>query len=303
MVIKANTIQSQVVKARVGQQNVSRVLSNATAPPVRLIDLSDVNSALRDQDGLILVWDLPTQSFIMTSVIDSSSTTIEGIAYFTNVEESTSTTTGAVVVSGGVGIGGSVNIGGGATIIDDVTLSSSLTLDGGVNDRLTVGIGASFQDIVVTGFSTFSSDVDINAFVSILNGAQIDGNTLLQRLTVSENATFNSTVDINATVNIDAADIDLLEVGVTTTTDLYVTGITSTKNINAVGFVSVTEGLYYDNEYDGPNGVAFFDNTGKLIGAASTESAIDTSNYILTTLETAGIGTPVWTSTIDGGEY
>jgi hypothetical protein len=43
--IKASTlVASPTVKARVGQQNVTRVLSNASSPPAKLIDLNDVNS-------------------------------------------------------------------------------------------------------------------------------------------------------------------------------------------------------------------------------------------------------------------
>ena len=73
------------IKARVGSQNTVRVLSNASSPPTRLTNLADINTDLKTQDGMILVWDLPTQTFIMTGVIDSSSTTIGGISYFTKL--------------------------------------------------------------------------------------------------------------------------------------------------------------------------------------------------------------------------
>ena len=294
-------VGSNTVKARVGPQNAVRVLSNASSPPVNLIDLNDVNSDLRDQDGLLLVWDLPSQSFIMTSVIDSSSTTIEGIAYFTNTEGSTLPTNGAIVVSGGVGIGENLNVGGDLTVTGITTFNNDVNINAG---EFTVSVGSSFTDIVVSGFSTFLSDVDIDAFVSILNGASISGTTSVETLNVSQNSTFEGVVEIEntaviETANITDANITTLNVsGISTLNDLDING-----DLNVVGFISVTEGLYYDDEYDGPNGIAFFDNNGKLTGAASTESAIDTSNYILTTLETAGIGTPVWTSTIDGGEY
>lgn len=294
-------VGSNTVKARVGPQNAVRVLSNASSPPVNLIDLNDVNSDLRDQDGLLLVWDLPSQTFIMTSVIDSSSTTIEGIAYFTNTEGSTLPTNGAIVVSGGVGIGENLNVGGDLTVTGITTFNNNVNINAG---EFTVNVGAAFTDIVVSGFSTFLSDVDIDAFVSILNGASISGTTSVETLNVSQNSTFEGVVEIEntaviETANITDANITTLNVsGISTLNDLDING-----DLNVVGFISVTEGLYYDDEYDGPNGIAFFDNNGKLTGAASTESAIDTSNYILTTLETAGIGTPVWTSTIDGGEY
>jgi len=299
-------VGSQKIRARVGSQNVVSVLSNASSPPSNLIDLRDVNSTFKTEDGMILVWDLPSQKFIMTSVIDSSSSTIGGIAYYTNTTDNIlgDPNSGAVQIDGGVGI----------------------------NKNLTVG-----NALTVTGLSTFSSNVDINASVDISNDVVVGGG-----LTVNGTSEFigsaifrGGTIEIGDSVSDDinvsgefisnlvpntdnTYDLGItsqrwrngLFSGLVTTTNLYVSGISTFANnldisgdLNIVGFVSVTEGLYYDNEYDGPNGIAFFDNNGKLTGAASTESAIDTSNYILTTLETAGIGTPVWTSTIDGGEY
>ena len=294
------------IRARVGSQNVVRVLSNASSPPSNLIDLRDVNSDFKTEDGMILVWDLPSQKFIMTSVIDSSSSTIGGIAYYTNTTDNIlgDPNSGAVQIDGGVGI----------------------------NKNLTVGSGLN-----VFGLSTFSSNVDINASVDISNdvvvggGLTVNGTSEFIGSAIFRGGTIGIGDSVSDDINVSGEFISNLvpntdntyDLGITsqrwrnglfsglvTTTNLYVSGISTFANnldisgdLNIVGFVSVTEGLYYDNEYDGPNGIAFFDNNGKLTGAASTESAIDTSNYILTTLETAGIGTPVWTSTIDGGEY
>ena len=171
------------IKARVGSQNVVRVLSNASAPPSTLINLTDVNSNLKTIDGMILVWDLPTQTFIMTSVIDSSSLSIGGTTFYTNTTDN---------------------------ILGDVD-TGALQIDGGVGIAKNLSIGSS---------------------------------------------------------------------------------------------LFAKQSLFYDTgNFYSPNGVAYFDNSGKLVSGLSTESAVSTSNYILTTLEIAGIGTPVWTSTIDGGEY
>ena len=297
------------IKARVGSQNTVRVLSNASSPPTKILDLTDINGNLKTQDGMILVWDLPTQTFIMTSVIDSSSTTIEGIAYFTNTEDSTLPTNGALVVSGGVGVGKNLNVGAGLSI---------------------------------SGISTFASDLDINAAVDILNGLNVGedlyvGNDLYVSgvSTFIGNATFRGgTIGIGDSVTDDinvggefvsnlvpntdnAYDLGTTEQrwrdgkfsGLVTSTNLFVTGLSTfignqnlTGNLSITGFASVTEGLYYDiGDFDGPNGIAYFDNTGKLIGAASTESPIATSNYILTTEDVTNV--PVWTSTIDGGVF
>lgn len=90
--------------------------------------------------------------------------------------------------------------------------------------------------------------------------------------------------------------------GITTTFELDVIGVTTFRGDLFVGAdLYVREYLIYDQYFDGPNGIGYFDNDGKLIGAASTENAIDTSNFILTTVEPTGI--PTWTSIIDGGEY
>jgi len=297
------------IKARVGSQNTVRVLSNASSPPTKILDLTDINGNLKTQDGMILVWDLPTQTFIMTSVIDSSSTTIEGIVYFTNTEDSTLPTNGALVVSGGVGVSKNLNVGAGLSI---------------------------------SGISTFASDLDINAAVDILNGLNVGedlyvGNDLYVSgvSTFIGNATFRGgTIGIGDSVTDDinvggefvsnlvpntdnAYDLGTTEQrwrdgkfsGLVTSTNLFVTGLSTfignqnlTGNLSITGFASVTEGLYYDiGDFDGPNGIAYFDNTGKLIGAASTESPIATSNYILTTEDVTNV--PVWTSTIDGGVF
>ena len=106
-----------------------------------LLNLNDVNSTLKTRDGMILVWDLATETFYMTDTIDSSSLNITGIVTFSNTTNSTAPTNGALVIDGGIGIGKAVNIGG---------------------------------NISVAGLSTFSSNVDINAAVDILNGLTVN---------------------------------------------------------------------------------------------------------------------------------
>lgn len=75
--------------------------------------------------------------------------------------------------------------------------------------------------------------------------------------------------------------------------------VTVNDNLSVVGFITSSQGVYYLNNFDGPNGVAFFDNNGKLVSSASTESSISTTTYILT----IDNNVPVWSSSIDGGTY
>jgi len=231
MAVRALTVNQSPIKARVGPQNATRILTNATSPPTKLINLDDVDNTFQS-DGLILVWDLPSRQFLMTSVIDSASTTIEGIAYFTNTENSFDSTSGALIVSGGVGISKDLNVGLGLT---------------------------------VTGVSVFKSSVDIEGAVEILNNLSVLGVT-----------TFTNEVNIVNDAN-----------------------ITGTLAVN--GLISTTDGLYYETaDVNDPNGIAYFDTTGKLITSPNTSAATNTSNYILTTDPS---DLPIWTTTIDGGEF
>lgn len=187
------------INDRIGSQNVIRVLSNAAAPPSNLIDLTDVDSTLRTQDGLILVWDLPTQTFIMTSVIDKSLSVL-GIVTFANTTQSNLPTNGALIVSGGVGIGKNLNVGGSVSIVGITTFSSDLDINASVdilNDLViqsnlkSIGFTTLSSDggitttggdlyvgksLLVSGISTFASDLDINAAVDILNQLNVQGN-------------------------------------------------------------------------------------------------------------------------------
>jgi hypothetical protein len=414
---------------------------------------------------MILVWDLPSESFIMTSRIDSSLTTIEGIAYFTNTEDSTSTTTGALIVSGGVGIAKNLNVGGNleitgistfssdvdinaaVNILNDLVVSGTTQVSGvtsftdttqntlgnvntgsvqfdggiGVEKNLTVGGGVYVgEKSEFIGVATFRSAIDgdggadisggettlSSATVSDLTNNRIvisgpggslednvnlayDGSDLIvnsARITDltsgrvllagssgsvqdSSDLTFDgSNLSVNGSANVDNVRINGNEIdtssggltldsasgtitvddNLTVVGDLTVNGtqtvinteILEVEDIN-IGIASAVPKLnnsqldgagitihgldgdktlswdnsnsrlafntdvyapnYYAGTYDGPNGVAYFDDSGKLVGAASTESLLSTSYYILTIEQSSGV--PKWTSTIDGGEY
>jgi len=571
------------INDRIGSQNVIRVLSNASAPPTRIVNLNDIDTALKTKDGVLLVWNLSDEKFYMTDTIDSSSLIATGIVTFSNTTQSTSSTTGGVIFSGGVGIAKDLNVGGDARVVGVVTFGTGTIVVNGDSNVITVGTGVTISssdgitapslnilgpltaqslnvsgvstlasaggitttggdlhvgsdlfvkdnlkvdgtsefigivtfrggtinlgdaasddiniggefisdlnpsddasydlgittqrwrnarfsglvtttdlfvsgvstfigdtnvdgnvdidgnlvidDLEVSGISTFASDIDINASIDV------DGLSELDELNVSGLSTFASNVDVNASVDISSnlivdglSDLDELNVaglstfasdldinasvdvsnnlvvngnlqtvgittlassgGITTTggnlfvknnltvaenlkvdgtsefigivtfrggtinlgdqdtddiniggefvsdlnpsddasydlgidgkrwkdarfsglvtsTNLYVSGISTfegnqftTGNVSITGFATVTDGLFYEvGDFDGPNGVAYFDDTGKLIGAASTESGISTSNYVLTTNAS---GIPVWTDTIDGGQF
>ena len=76
------------INDRIGSQNVIRVLSNASAPPTRLVNLSDVNSSRKTENGMVLVWNSSTESFVMSDQFTSANFIISGITtsvYYTHL--------------------------------------------------------------------------------------------------------------------------------------------------------------------------------------------------------------------------
>lgn len=322
------------INDRIGSQNVIRVLSNASAPPTKLIDLTDVDDTLKARDGLILVWDT-SGVFYLTDTIDATTLVATGVVTFTNTTQSFSATTGALVVNGGLGVGKNLNIGESLSVVGLSTFLDDVNIDANVDVLYTLAVNSTFKSVGITtlaasgGITTTGGDLYSGRDLFVGRNLKVDGTSEF-----IGNATFrggtigigdSTSDDINVSgefvSNLVPNDDDTYDLGISgkrwrngvfsgliTATNLNVSG-TSTFNgdldinsdINVTGFVSVTEGLYYDaDDYDGPNGVAYFDNTGKLIGAASTENAVTETYYILTT---NAVGIPTWTSVIDGGTY
>ena len=221
------------INDRIGSQNVIRVLSNASAPPTRLNNLSDVNSLRKNEDGLILVWDTNTEKFILTDKIDGDNLIVTGISSFSNVTDSTSPTTGAVKISGGVGILKNLNVAGG---------------------------------LQITGISTFTGNIDANGDLDV------DGHTELDDLNVSGVGSFGSVFigntevlssarQLKNIVSLDATTISTIETAISnapnTFTDLNITGISTFIGIAtfASGIV-VTSGIStFNNAIDAKSGI------------------------------------------------
>lgn len=321
--------------ARVGSKNVVRVLSNASAPPTKLVNLSDVDSSLSTRDGMILVWDLATEKFYMTDTIDSSSLNITGIVTFSNTTDSSAPSNGALVINGGIGIGKDVNIGGNVSVAGVSTFASDLDINAAVDILNGLTANSTFKSVGITtlasagGITTTGGQLYVGTNLEVAGSSNFIGNATFRGGTIGIGDSTSDDVNVggefvsNLVPNTDNTfDIGITTQrwrdgkfsGIVTTTNLYVSG-TSTfdgdldfnsnidieGNVIITGFASVTEGLYYDaNDYDGPNGIAYFDNTGKLIGAASTENSLTESYFLLTT---NNVGIPTWTSTIDGGSF
>ena len=200
------------INDRIGSQNVIRVLSNASAPPTRLVNLTDVDSSRKTEDGMILVWDLTTEKFFMTDAIDASKLTVTGLVTFTNSTDSSSPTTGALAVSGGLGVGKYVNFGSGLT---------------------------------VAGLTTFSSNIDLNASLDVLNNAKINGTFQTVGITTLASSGGITTTggDLSVGGSFNAKDITVSGIATFGTTSVVIDGNNDLINVGTGLTLSSTQGV------------------------------------------------------------
>jgi hypothetical protein len=308
------------VKDRVGSENAVRVLTSAASAPAKLTQLDDVDSTTKN-DGALVVYDAPSNKFVMTDTID-------GPIKITDTTPSISPSTGALVVSGGMGVGGNLHVAGIATfgtstiVIDgdnniitigeelfigeDELRSSTLKVSGistlGSNGGITTTGGDLFvgKGLQVAGVSTFIGQATFKGGTINLGDADSDD--------INVSGEFVSNLVPNATNLYDLGTSDKkwrnsFISGITSTNNLYVVGVsTFTNTLNITGILTASQGLYYDtDDFDGPNGIAYFNNAGKLVSATSnTTETVTETNLILTTNSS---GVPKWSSVIDGGTF
>lgn len=120
---------------------------------------------------------------------------------------------------------------------------------------------------VIGGIASVTS-LSVTGSTNLAGNIHVSGlSTFVGVATFNDNVYFNSNIYING--------------------DSYISGIST-----------IEEGLYYLPYYSG--GIAYFDDTGLMVSTGGTISSINYTNFILTT---DNIGTPTWSSVIDGGEY
>ena len=200
------------INDRIGSQNVIRVLSNASAPPTRIVNLTDVDTTRSAEDGMILVWDNTQETFYMTNVLDAhgyqftAGPDASGITTFTGTTNSISVTTGSVTFAGGIGVGKNLNLGG---------------------------------QLAVTGISTFSNTVDVNADVDILRGLNVSGISSVQSLRIGSTQVISSARELQNISSLDATTTATIEAAIkvapNTFTDLKITGVSTFIGIATFG--------------------------------------------------------------------
>ena len=150
----------------------------------------------------------------VTAYIDSVNLTASGIVSFTNTTDSTSSTTGAVIISGGVGIAKSLFVGnnvtiGGTVTYEDVTNVDSvgiITAQTGVIVTAGRGVQITAGGLNVTaGVGTFKGILDADAEVTAAGGVDVAGGVKVgAALTVLKEVTAAGGVGVTGGVKVGA---------------------------------------------------------------------------------------------------
>ena len=134
---------------------------------------------------------------------------VAGISTFENTAESTSSTTGALIVSGGVGIAKSLNVGGNLSVAGTITYDDVTNVDstGIVTARggFEIGEAGVGGTITAVGNAEFVGVVTASSFVG--DGTGLTGVASTDNIITGTAATFTGGVNISGASNINVTGI------------------------------------------------------------------------------------------------
>ena len=134
---------------------------------------------------------------------------VTGISTFENTTESTSSTTGALIVSGGVGIAKSLNVGGNLSVAGTITYDDVTNVDsvGIVTARggFEIGEAGVGGTITAVGNAEFVGVVTASSFVG--DGTGLTGVASTDNIITGTAATFTGGVNISGASNINVTGI------------------------------------------------------------------------------------------------
>jgi len=153
----------------------------------------------------------------------------------TNISE-TLNVVGIVTLASDGGItttGGDLYVGGDLYIADDLNFDEFTARNGTITGDF------STNQLIVTGLSTFSSNVDINADLDVDGRTELDTTNISETLNVVGVSTFASNVDMNANLDVDGTtDLDVLNVAETAT---FSANIDANANLDVDGHTELDD--------------------------------------------------------------
>ena len=246
------------INDRIGSQNVIRVLSNASAPPTRLVNLTDVNSARKTEHGMVLVWNSSTEKFVMSDSLTSSALLVSGITTFGSSTNSTGIANGALTIAGGVGIAKDINIGGRSVIAGISTFNDLVDINGEVDILKSLIVQTNINVSGVStlagsgGITTTGGDLYVGGDLSVkgdvsydeVNGRNlnISGIGTIQQLDIGGNVQVSGMMTVGSTSITFDGDNDIINVG-TGITISSVEGFSATAGLAIAGIATITGGL------------------------------------------------------------
>jgi hypothetical protein len=171
-----------------------------------------------------------------------------------------------------------------------------------------IGLG-----LTVVGIATFNTDVYIAGNLNIIGDVvydEVNGrNLFISGVTTTNNLKVTGVSTIaNITIGAGSSSTKINTLSGELVLDSAAGQVTVQDDLSVIGYGTFRDGIYYRSDqggitglgYSGPNGVAYFENDGRLVSGLSTVGFLTTSNYILTTDEN---NIPIWSDSIDGGTF
>jgi len=205
--------------------------------------------------------------------ITQDRTTLTNDVLVSNSTASTTTTSGALVVTGGVGVGGAATVGG--QIKSTATTESTNTTSGAIITQGGVGIA---KNLNVGGDTTITGNLTVNGVTTTVNSTTLDVDDL--NITVAKGAASSAAADgAGLTVEGPSPSATLLYTHATTSwnfnklvigTGLNVTGnisgaVINTGALNATGATTLVD----------VNSSGFINTTGNISGAVINAGALN----------------------------
>ena len=171
-----------------------------------------------------------------------------------------------------------------------------------------IGLG-----LTVVGIATFNTDVYIAGNLNIIGDVvydEVNGrNLFISGVTTTNNLKVTGVSTIaNITIGAGSSSTKINTLSGELVLDSAAGQVTVQDDLSVIGYGTFRDGIYYRSDqggingigYSGPNGVAYFENDGRLVSGLSTVGFLTTSNYVLTTDEN---NIPIWSDSIDGGTF
>ena len=192
----------------------------------------------------------------------------------------------------------------------------------------TLGAGVSVSGELQTGQLLVATDAVVSAGMTVVGITTFNDDVFIAgNLNIVGDLVYDETTSRNLNVTGIATIAAMIITGVTTSKNIQIGTATSTTkitttsgklvlesfedqvdvndNLQVVGYGTFRDGLYYPDSangigYSGPNGIAYFDATGKIVSGLSTVGFLTVSEYVLTV---NSAGNPTWSESIDGGFF